>query len=73
MGSTKESTMSKLQELDTAYAEYWDLSEAATAAVKNMRVASDSRVRKQLRSELSSLDLKRLEVLDKIDAIYDEA
>ena len=65
--------MLKLQELDTAYAEYWDLSEAATAAVKNMRVASDSRVRKQLRSELSSLDLKRLEVLDKIDAIYDEA
>ena len=65
--------MLKLQELDTAYAEYWDLSEAAAAAVKNMRVASDSRVRKQLRSELSSLDLKRLEVLDKIDAIYDEA
>jgi hypothetical protein len=65
--------MLKLQELDTAYAEYWDLSEAATAAVKNMRVASDSRVRKQLRSELSSLDLKRLEVLDRIDAIYDEA
>lgn len=65
--------MSKLQELDTAYAEYWDLSEAATAAVKNMRVASDPSVRKQLRSELRSLDIKRLEVLDKIDAIYDEA
>jgi hypothetical protein len=65
--------MLKLQELDAAYAEYWDLSEAAAAAVKNMRAASDPRVRKQLRSELSALDLKRLEVIDKIDAIYDEA
>ena len=65
--------MSKLQELDEAYTEYWDLSEAATAAVKNMRVAADPEVRKQLRSELRSLDLKRLEVLDKIDTIYDTA
>jgi len=65
--------MSKVQELDAAYAEYWDLSEAATAAVKNMRVASEPGVRKQLRNDLRWLDIKRLEALDKIDAIYDEA
>ena len=65
--------MSNLQELDEAYAEYWDLSEMAKAAVINMKSAADPGVRKQLRDELRSLDTKREEALDKIDAIYDKA